>query len=392
MINRIRITNFKSLKDVSLSLGLRNVLVGPNMSGKSNLVDVLRFLFRMVLPQPGVYGLQNAVNSLGGFSEVVWKGGDSNVISISLEGDLVTDESSTTPLRWKYDLSILGDPRGTVTVQEELLSASSSGVRYNLIDKEDGKRVLKNSDGRIISHVLDRDRSALEFEIPDWGGNLLRNFIGSWRFYRLVPQVMKRFNPTAAAGVLSEDGANLSSWLMMLQTRYRESFAKIGSVAKDVFPELEDVFTWPTQEATVFLASTEKHLRRPVSVWQMSDGELCFIALLSLIFCPLELGTALYCIEEPENHLHPKLLETLVELLRQVQTELGPGRSAQIVATTHSPHLVDRVDLEELIVVEKRDGGTHLTYPSDKQHLRELLTREEAGLGELYYSGALGSG
>lgn len=66
---------------------------------------------------------------------------------------------------------------------------------------------------------------------------------------------------------LTEHGDNLSSWLLILQTRYREAFDKIRSVAKDVFPELEDLFTSPTQQATVYLASREKHLKRPVSVW-----------------------------------------------------------------------------------------------------------------------------
>lgn len=123
----------------------------------------------------------------------------------------------------------------------------------------------------------------------------------------------------------------------------------------------------------------------------MSDGQLSFIALLSLIFAPSDLAAGLYCVEEPENHLHPKLLETLVELAKQVQGELGPEGSAQVLITTHSPHFVDKFELEELIVVERRGGETHCSRPSDKEHLRELLTREEIGLGDLYYSGALGT-
>jgi predicted ATPase len=61
------------------------------------------------------------------------------------------------------------------------------------------------------------------------------------------------------------------------------------------------------------------------------------------------------------------------------------------MVTTHSPHLVDKLSLDELIVSEKREGTTRFTHPSDKHHLRELLMREEVGLGDLYYSGALSS-
>ena len=78
-----------------------------------------------------------------------------------------------------------------------------------------------------------------------------------------------------------------------------------------------------------------------------------------------------------------------MELLRQVQDEPGLSAPAQVIATTHSPHLVDRLSLDELIVFEKRQGATVVTYPRDKAHLRELLQSEALGLGDLFYSGAL---
>jgi len=385
MIRSVRVKNFKSLKDVSVNLQGRDVLVGPNMSGKSNFIEVLRFLARMVLPGVGLYGLAKAVAESGGFAELAWKGGDSPLVSISLEVSLALEQVPESRARLRYDIGILGDSRGHIQVQEESLVVTTPGGTYPLILKEAGERKLKNPDGSIISRVVDVDRSALEFEIPDWQGNVFRRYIGSWRFYRLIPQLMKQANSTVAASFLNEHGDNLSSWLMMLQTRYPENFAKVKAAAADVFPEIEDLFTWPTQQATVFVASKEKHLKRPISVWQMSDGQLAFIALLSLVYCPTELGTGLYCVEEPENHLHPRLLS-------QVQDELGPERSAQVIVTTHSPHLIDRLGLDDLIVAERGEGATQFTRPSNKQHLRELLAREEAGLGDLYYSGALSGG
>jgi predicted ATPase len=136
------------------------------------------------------------------------------------------------------------------------------------------------------------------------------------------------------------------------------------------------------------MTTREKYLKRPVNIWHMSDGELIFLAWLSLIFAPASFGAPLFCIEELENHLHPRLLEILVEVVNQRQRELDP-KTAQIVVTTHSPYLVDRINIEDLIVLEKSDGATKYTKPSSKAHLKELLVRKELGLGELWYSGAL---
>ena len=78
MIKRLRVRNFLSLKDVDLELGAKNLLVGPNMSGKSNLIDCFRFLTTMVIS-----GLNKAFLDRGGFQEVLWKGGDESRISFA---------------------------------------------------------------------------------------------------------------------------------------------------------------------------------------------------------------------------------------------------------------------------------------------------------------------
>lgn len=390
MLKSVRLQNYKSFRDVRVNLGLRNFLVGPNMAGKSNFIEVFRFLQRVSFPQdPGTWGLANAFT--GGFSEFTWKGGDSNLIAISLEG-VTRGSGDLQNAEWTYDIAVVGDERGSIRVQEERLSLLCPDGSHELIVKKNGGRSLVNKDGREMLSGVDSGRAALEFEIPGWDGSFLRRSITGWHFYRLMPPLMKQANLVAAPPFLTERGENLSSWLMLLQTRFPDAFARIQQVCRDVLPGVVNLFTWPTQQATVSVASTEKYLKRPVSLWQMSDGELTFLAFLSLIFCPPDLGASLYCVEEPENHLHPRLIETLMEILKQVQDELGPSGSAQVIATTHSPHLVDKVSLDELIVFEKHDGGTAVTYPRDKTHLLELLQTEELGLGDLFYSGALQNG
>lgn len=389
MIRNLHVQNFKSIKDVSIDLGRLNVLVGPNMSGKSNLINVFRFLSRMISPPHPSYGLPSALLGVGnGFQETIWKGGDSNLISISLEGEPWPSVSVEEEAKWNYQLEIVGDQYGQVRVQDESLKLSTAEGEVDLIDSATGRRKFSNPFGKTLGDVGWVNRSALEFERINWKGNAFREYMLKWRFYNLVPGLMKTPNQTLAVPFLQEHGENFSSWLMTLQTRHDDEFERIARVARDVFPSLEKLFTQPTQQSTVLAATREKHLKGTVSLNQMSDGELTFVALLSLICSPLDLAPTLLFIEEPENHLHVRLLVTLIELLKQVQQE-GP-QFPQVIMTTHSPHLVDQFALDELIVLEKREGATTIVRPGDKEHLRKLLEEEEVGLGSLYYSGALG--
>ena len=373
MISQIRVRNFRSLNNVSLSLGPRNFLVGPNMAGKSNLISLFRFLTQMVVSSPGAYGLPNAINANGGFAELAWRGSDSNLISLSLEGKFEETKCENKEAVWRYSIEILGDrSKGSIMVQSESLTISSDSCDVALVQKDaaTGQRTLLNQAGQVIARVADPTRSALEYELPDWEGNLLRSYFASFCFYRLIPQLMKQVNPVTAPRFLEENGGNLSSWLMMMQTRFPEAFARIGSAVKDVLPDVANIMTWPTPQSTVFIASAEKSLRTPVPVRQMSDGELAFLALLSLIFIPEELSAPLFCVEELENHLHPRLIDALVKLHDQRRQELN-GNAGQVIVTTHSPQVVDKVGLDELIVVSKRNGESVL-WRSRPGRIRQL--------------------
>src|SRR5258708_40181468 len=112
MLKSIEIRNFRSFKEAKLDLGLRNVLVGPNMSGKSNLIEVFRLLRRLAHPASGNMPLSSAF--LGGFQESTWKGDNSRTIAIALAGiDLVGSERT----QWRYELKLVGDQWGSARVE-----------------------------------------------------------------------------------------------------------------------------------------------------------------------------------------------------------------------------------------------------------------------------------
>jgi len=386
MLKRLHAENFKSLRTLDASLGLLNVLVGPNMGGKSNIIDVLRFLYESWFPQPGTYGPVNALARRGGIDEVLWKGGQDKLLSVGVE----FEDPAQPGKQFDYKIELVSGAAGYVNIQAEQLILRDGERHCPLIERDNEGRWLVNANSdRLVS--VQAERSALELAPPNWDGYPLKWFAQNWRMYQLVPALMNQVNQVTVGGVLQPHGENLSAWLMWLQTRSPESFDRISEVARDVFPEIRRLLTWPTQQGTVFLSSQERTLLRPTPVHQMSSGEMVFIAFLSLICAPDDLSGTLFLIEEPENYLHPKLLETLTSLLRQVGQEAEDRNAvrSQIVLTTHSPYLLDQMNLDEVVWVEKKEGETRVLRPNDKEHLRRLVNDKALGLGELMFSRAL---
>jgi len=370
-----------------MQLGAIDVLVGPNMAGKSNILDVFRFLHEVVFPQPGREGVSFALAQRGGVNEVLWKGGDDKLIAIALEA---TDPTQANT-KYKYDLELIAGVGGFVSIQNESLKLIRSGTEHDLIVMKQGILWLKNADGKELGGVSTSSTTALQNASPTWDGYRFYEMVKLWRFYHLLPDKMKEPSKMASGQLLDEPGGdNLSAWLMWLQTHSPEAFARLNEVLRDLLPGVSQVKNIPTEDGNVHLSINERGLRRPISVWQASDGFLALTALLSLIYVPPERGGTMYCIEEPENHLHPRLLETVVTLLRQVQKP--SGSSAQFVFATQSPYFLDQFSLDEIMWIEKKDGETKACRPADKEHLRKLAEDKELGLGDLMYTGALGDG
>jgi predicted ATPase len=387
MLTRLRVQNFKSLRALDLSLGPLAVLVGPNMGGKSNILDALRFLYESWFPQPGTYGPVSALANRGGIDEVLWKGGQDKVIALEIE---FVDSAQPTRT-FKYGIELVSGIAGYVNIQSEQLVLQEDERQYPLIVRDSDARWLVNADSKRLVTVQ-AERSAMELAPPNWDGYPLKWFAQNWRYYQLVPAVMKQINQVTTGRVLQPHGENLSAWLMWLQTRSPQSFDRVTEVARDIFPDVSRLLTWPTQQATVQLASQEQALLRATPLYQMSDGELIVIAILSLICAPDDLGGTLFLVEEPENYLHPKLFETLVALLRQVQQEVAERNVApsQILMTTHSPYLLDQMNLNEVVWVEKRNSQTYVVRPGERRYLKQLVEDEDLGLGNLMLTGALG--
>jgi predicted ATPase len=396
MLTRLKAHNFKSLRDLNLAFGPLNVLVGSNMSGKSNILSALRFLRQSAFPAGGALGLNFAIAQHGGISEILWKGEDDGTIggeiSKPMRIGVESDEDIAPGDAYKYDLEIITGAGNYVSLSNESLKITRAGEEHDLMFQRQGIGWLKNANGVELGGVSTAADTALRHGSANWDGLGFQTWVRNWRFYHLIPPTMKESRPTSEGEILTEDGHNLAAWLMWLQAHSPEAFARITEVLSSLFPEIRSFKAIPTSEGRVYLLATESGLRSGTRAFQFSDGFLTFAALLSLIYAPPDLAGSVVCIEEPENHLHPRIMETLVSLLRQVQQEVRDSKRSrtQFIITTQSPYLVDQFTLDEVIWVEKKKGETKAFRPSDRKHLKKLVEDRELGLGDLMFTGALG--
>jgi predicted ATPase len=385
MIKRMRVQNYLSLKDVTLDLGLRNVLVGPNMAGKSNIIRALKFLTYV-----SSIGLTEAITKGGGFSELLWKGTDEGKIAFFLIGE-IPFPNEEKPRTYEYEIALIGSAStAAFVIEKETLKRCDEGGDYVLSEFRSGQGKGFHPDGSVAFEQKERsEKSFLEYSVPGWEGMGAKQLFSRWQFFQLNPLAMREVNVISKQFYLNEQGNNLASWLNTLQTTYPDEFKRLSQIIRDVMPDITGIFTPPTQMGTTFVQMKEKHLKRLVNIWSISDGALHFLALLSLIFAPEELGAPLFCIEEPETHLHPQLIDSLVEILLQRQQELG-SHAAQIIVTTHHPYLIDKLSLEDIVAVYKKDGATKCIRSVEKGNLKILLEQGDLSLSDLWYSGALG--
>lgn len=385
MIKHIRIQNFLSLEDVSLDLGLRNILVGPNMAGKSCIIRALKFLTNVSLA-----GLAETITKEGGFSEILWKGVDEGKISFLLTEEILFPEEQK-PRVYEYEIVLIGSAgTSSFIIEKEVLKRCDGGGKYILSEFRSGQGKGFHPDGTVAFEQKERsEKSFLEYSIPGWEGMDVKHVFSRWRFYQLIPFAMRQQNVTSRQYFLNIHGDNLSAWLHTLQTGYPDEYNRMVQAIQGVMPDIMGIITPPTQMGTTFLQIKEKHLRRPVNLWSISDGALQFLALLSLIFAPEELGAPLFCIEEPETHLHPQLIDALIEILLQRQHELA-SKAAQIIVTTHHPYLIDKLSIDDIIAVYKKDGSTKCIKGMENENLKILLEQGDLSLSDVWYSGALG--
>ena len=369
-----------------------NVLIGPNASGKSNLIEALSLL----AAAPG--DLQAPIREGGGVHEWPWKG--------ATEAPAATVEVTTeypngpTALRYRLSFGEIGtrfELRDEV-VENEYPTNPRDTQPYFYYRYQEGQPVL-NVKGdteatpeqrftrRLVREDVKPDQSILsQRRDPDTYPELtyLASRFERMRFYREF-HVGRRTPPRLPQNAdlqqdrLLEDASNLGLVLsdLLNQPPLKQ---RILDKLREFYPLIQDIFI-SVRGGTVQIFFHEAGLRHPVPATRLSDGSLHYLCLLAVLCHPDP--PPVVCIEEPEIGLHPDVIPDVADLMVEASAR------SQLLVTTHSDILVDALtDVPETVVVcEKLNGATQLRR-LDAEEIGPWV--EKYRLGEIWTQGEIG--
>ncbi|MCU0432176.1 MAG: AAA family ATPase [Bacteroidia bacterium] len=368
MIEKLRISNYKSLgDDVTIELGRCNFLVGRNGSGKSNIVDAVRFVADAMK-----LGLEGAITKRHGIKSVRrWSSGRPLVLSIHLT--IKTEEYHA-----QYGFSITGHKKYDYIVKGEhaLIDyfKKREKVYYTLTDRKWEKN----------STELKPDVSPLSLVLPILSGDSrfkpLVDYLKNIAVYNIYPDVLRVPQSYDPQKPMEEHGKN---WFSILKDQPKDEWEEeLTEALKSLTGEIDDV---SVRQVTGYLVANFRHgtagetkKARIFDATQESDGTLRTAGIISALLQKPYLNVI--GIEEPELTVHPGAVKLLYDFIKSA------SRKSQIIVTTHSPELLDCIsdedELNNVYVVEKVNNST-LVRSIDKEQ-SDIVKKGLMTLGEVH--------
>lgn len=389
MIDRLSLHHFKSVDSADVEFGPITVLVGNNGSGKSNVVDALRFL-----RDASAFGLDRAFSDRHGV-ESVRQWSPTRPYRIQIGVDIRDREFGA-----HYEIAIASVNRGyqiaqeTIEVKEHAVDFVDSDRetedpgpirrRMSMVREKDGtfKQQIwqsKRSDDRRYryddpafllapeirneSGTVDNSDELLVAQRGRFGffqaGTLgrLSSRLQDFQAYTIYPNTLRRPQEPSNERMLAPDGSNLTSVFKAMRQRNSGSVAitQITNALRFILPGLEQISILSVGGFLVpqFHMRESSGKAHKFNVSQISDGTLRVLGLLTALYQVPK--PSVIVLEEPEQTVNPAILEVLADAMREV------SQTSQIIVTTHSPDLLDHFKPEEVRAVGMVDGRTEVS-------------------------------
>jgi len=388
-INQLDIEGFRSLRKVSWLPGDLNVIIGPNGTGKSNL---LRFMELISVSAQGRLG--KYIQSLGGMDPMVW---DGSATSIKFAMETTPEGGELGPERYELRLERLGWG-SSYKVEKELL-INSYKLRRG-VERKPFKFLERVAKTAVIFDEREHTFTTPEEFVSD-EESLLSIASGPFINNHFIPPfqrglssiaVYHDFHTNKDASVrqpavsrmekrVDPDGQNLISVMHTLYTGDRDFKKDINSAMRAAFgDDFDELVFPPASDQRIQMRIRWKSLKREQSAAELSDGTLRFLFLLTVMASPSP--APIIAIDEPETGLHPSMLPLVAEYAVDAATR------SQVILTTHSPQFLDAfVGTTPTTTVAKWENGETILQTLRGEELDYWL--KEYSLGSLFNSGEL---
>lgn len=421
-IEGFRIKNFRVLKDVTLGrlwnhqeakpLTPLTAVIGKNGTGKSTIFDAFGFLADALK-----LGIEEACDSRGrGGFERIRTQGQKEPIEFEI---YYKEDGNARPIT--YEISIDADNAGRPYVLKECLKQRRKGQKYGrpfsflLLNRGKGIVWKGDNDGHQIDeegssfdleglmkciHLDSSNGESKETEVVEFDDirklgiatlgylkqhpriSAFRKFIEGWYLSYFTPDAARSLPLAGPQKHLNIHGDNLGNVVQFMEREHPKRFQNILQRIADNIPGIEKIDTEKTNDGRLLLRFHDKGFQGPFYSQQMSDGTLKVLAYLILLEDPTP--PPFLCIEEPENGLYHKLLESLAKEFREQAT--GRKGGAQVFITTHQPYLVDALEPDEVWILEKGEDGYSAIHRASDDLLVKNMVAEGLPLGGLWYS------
>ena len=384
-VTRIAATNFRSLRDVDVPLGPLTVLIGPNGSGKTNVLNVLRFL--KVATE---LDLLDALDEWRGFEHVQRRTRDTGAVEITVEGRVTRFSSARATDVYTLKIS---RARNVLRRHESFLYKRTAGQgRRRRIDVSGTKISFGDEEGasegpgRTLASGQTLGLATLPRLSDEEGGEGIRDFEAFLSdLYVLEPNVSTaRDQARPVRGQLAPDASNLAAALQSLARSDAEAFQTLQEDVRRCLPGLREIVFEDVGGGSrgVVVRLLEQGVTQPVDLVDASFGTVRLLALLVALHDPRP--PRLTAIEEVDHGLHPYALDVLVDRMRAATAR------TQLLITTHSPTLVNRLSPSEVVICDRDPRTGESVIPAvDADEIASAIEQSGWQPGELWFSGSI---
>lgn len=350
IITKLRLQNWRNFKNAEANLRDVTYVLGVNASGKSNFLDVFRFLRDVAKATGG--GLQKAVSDRGTLKKLRCLHARTNP-EVGVEVEISNSVDDLFPA-WRYRLVFNTEGKGAhrlLVVEEVVTKYDADGNEEILVQRPD--QYDRSDSERLTQTALEQIQANAKFRE-------LAEFFGATTYLHVVPQLLK-FGDLIGGRKLEDDPFGQGFMERIARTpesTRKRRLAKIEKVLKEVIPQVEELnFVRDEISGTPHLEVRYIHHRPRGAIQredQFSDGTLRLISLFWLLLD----GNSLLLLEEPELSLNEEIVGQLPRLIEKVQKSTKKKR--QIVVTTHSRSLLGNagIDGRSLLILQPSNEGT----------------------------------